>query len=306
MKLFLFPLAVLMTLAALSFSLSARADDGLDPFYQARLDEGKALYLRGDIPGSIQALEIASFGFLDHPEKRLEGSVYLLLGYRRTGDAAGESRCRGEIERLNARIPLSSLDLPPAVRAALEEITAGRPKEAAPKGPVEKRPPPALRIPVFPPVPLPLFAGAPFIVRARAETRLNEKIRFFRLALEADPADPFIPLEMSAVYAGAKKYREAAKLVERLLLGRPDSVPLRLRLAEILVEDKSYLKAFRTLTPAAASDPENVEIRYLLGRSYFGLRDYAKAVIEFDYVLHRAPAYKDAAAFRRACADKGF
>jgi len=145
MKLFLFPLAVLMTLAALSFPLSARADDGLDPFYQARLDEGKALYLRGDIPGSIQALEIASFGFLDHPEKRLEGSVYLLLGYRRTGDAAGESRCRGEIERLNARIPLSSLDLPPAVRAALEEITAGRPKEAAPKGPVEKRPPPALR-----------------------------------------------------------------------------------------------------------------------------------------------------------------
>mgnify|MGYP001157944368 FL=1 len=306
MKLFLIPLAVLMTFAALSVPLPARAESDLDPFYQARLDEGKALHLRGDIPGSIQALEIASFGFLDHPEKLLGCSVYLLLGYHRTNDAAGESRCRGEIERLAARTPLSSLFLPAPVRTAYEEISGLRPKASAPKGPVVKPPTPVLRIPVFPPVPTPLFAGAPFIVRARAEARLNEKIRFYRLALEADPADPFILLEMSAAYAGAKKYREAAKIVERLLSARPGSVPLRLKLAEILVEDKSYLKAFRTLTPAAAGDPENVEIRYLLGRSYFGLRDYAKAAIEFNYVLHRVPAHKEAAAFRRACADKGF
>ena len=306
MKTILFPLAVLMTLAALFPSLPAGADDGIDPFYQARLDEGKALYLRGDIPGSIQALEIASFGFLDHSRTLLECSVYLLLGYHRANDAAGEIRCRGEVARLSVRIPLSDLGLPAPVRAAYEEISGLRPKASAPKTPVEKGPPPAFRVPVFPPVPPPLYAGAPFIVQARAEARLNEKIRLYRLALEADPADPFIPLEMAGAYFEARKYREAAKLLERLLAGRPDSVPLRLKLEEVLVEDKSYMKAFRTLTPAAASDPENVEIRYLLGRSYFGLRDYAKAAAEFDYVLLRAPAFKDAAAFRRACADKGF
>ena len=49
-------LDILMTFAALSVPLPARAESDLDPFYQARLDEGKALHLRGDIPGSIQSL----------------------------------------------------------------------------------------------------------------------------------------------------------------------------------------------------------------------------------------------------------
>ncbi len=103
---------------------------------------------------------------------------------------------------------------------------------------------------------------------------------------------------MSAVYAGRKIPRGAA-LVERLLwAGR--TVPLRLRLAEILVEDKSYLKAFRTSwTPAAASDPETLG-NQVSSRAVLFLPDYAKAVIEFDYVLHRARPTRTAAARRPA------
>lgn len=302
-----------LTLALSSVPLTAQ-DTQIDPFYLNRLEEGKTLYLAADYAGSLESLKVASFGFLDVPEKLLECYVYLLLDYHALKNEERVVFYRSEIRRLKLEDRLPSLDLPPTVRtryneinAALARIEARRATRPLEKAPAQKQPPAAVKptpaTPVPPQNPDPQSASD-LAAQARAETRLAKKIALYNNALKVDPRDITIYFELNDAYVAAKKYGASADLMEVLSLYYPDELRIYIKLAESYILDKAYEKAYRTLVQAIKKDGNELEIRYLLGRSNLGLRRYKEASAEFEIILARDPAYKDAAALNSQCLSK--
>jgi hypothetical protein len=312
-------LALILASAVSAIPLSAQEASRIDPFYQARLDEGKAFYEQGDWAASIESLRVATFGFLEYPDRLLECYVYLMLDYHGLKNEERAGYYRTEIRRLNLESRISRLGLPPAVKARYDEIDAAFARiearaadraPAAPKAsPADKRaaetqaPAPA---PPAPNVPAKMDvekAGA-LVLQARAETRLAAKIALYNQALEADPSDINIYLEMNDAYYGAKKFRDAADLMQIVLLYHPQDIRVHIKLAEDTLANKAFEQAYRALVQAARIAPDNYEVRYLLGRADLGMKRYKEALAEFDFVLDRDPAFRDASALRQACAEK--
>lgn len=302
-----------LALALSSVPLTAQ-DTQIDPFYLNRLEEGKSLYLAADYAGSLESLKVASFGFLDLPEKLLECYVYLLLDYHALKNEERVVFYRNEIRRLKLEDKLPSLDLPPAARtryneinAALDRIEARRANRPLEKAPAIKQPPAATKptpaAPTPPQNPDPQSASG-LAAQARAETRLAKKIALYNKALKADPRDITIYFELNDAYVTAKKYGASAELMEILALYYPDELRIYIKLAESYILDKAYEKAYRTLVQAIKKDGSDLEIRYLLGRANLGLRRYKEASAEFEIILARDPAYKDAAALNSQCLSK--
>ena len=59
--------------------LAAQTADTVDPFYENLLEEGRILFQNGKPAEVIENLQIAFFGFLDHPNRLLECYVYLAV-----------------------------------------------------------------------------------------------------------------------------------------------------------------------------------------------------------------------------------
>jgi tetratricopeptide (TPR) repeat protein len=312
--------SLLITLAlalALSSLPLAAQDPQIDPFYLNRLEEGKSLYLAADYAGSLESLKVASFGFLDLPEKLLECYIYLLLDYHALKNEERVVFYRQEIRRLKLEDKLPSLDLPPAVRtryneinAALARIEARRANKPLEQAPAQKQLPAIAKpAPAAPATPAPPENPNPqsasdLAAQARAEIRLGKKIALYNEALKADPRDITIYFELNDTYVAAKKYRASADLMEILALYYPDELRIYIKLAESYILDKAYEKAYRTLVQAIKKDGNELEIRYLLGRANLGLRRYKEASAEFEIILARDPAYKDAAALNDQCLGK--
>lgn len=302
-------------LVTLSPLLSAQDAYRVDPFYQTRLDEGRTLFLQGDFSGAVQNIEIAYFGFLDNPDKLLECYVYLSLGHGEMKSWERAEYYRNEIRRLKLGERLPNLDLPAAVKARYDEINGAFTRvEASSAGRMAATPPLTTRTPTSQqltapaspniPAKMDVEKAAPLILQARAEKNLSKKIAFYKQALIYDPTDLNTWFEMNDAYFQAKKYRAGADLMEALLLSYPDNIRVLIKLAEHNLADKSYKKALPTLFQAAGITPENIEVRYLLGRAYFGLKRYTEAAAEFDYVLSLAPAYGEAQSLRQVCTAK--
>jgi cytochrome c-type biogenesis protein CcmH/NrfG len=301
----------------LSLPLSAQ-DSSIDPFYINQLEEGKFLYLSGDYSGSIESLQVASFGLLGAPAKRLECQVYLLLSHHALKDEEKAKFFRSEIKRLNLEQYLPSLNLPSAVKARYDQINAalarieahkaGQPAPAAAITPAPAAAPPAPAKSVAPKTtPQPEsdpISAAQFAAQARAETRLSKKIALYDKALKADPRDITIYFELNDAYITGKKYGAAADLMETLALFYPDDIRIFIKLAENHLQDKAYEKAYRALVQAVKLDGGNLEVRYLLGKANMGLRRYKEAADELAIVLGRDPAFKDAAALNTQCLGK--
>lgn len=109
---------------------------------------------------------------------------------------------------------------------------------------------------------------------------------------------------MKNSYVAARKYREAAKLLELLLKNHPEIVRIHRELGEVYLSNTDYDKAAKALAESVQFEPENIELRYLLGRAYMGAKKFKEAAGEFNMVLARDPKYKDTRELRTACLDK--
>jgi len=285
----------------------------VDPFYEKLLDDGKFFYQSGKYPEAIENLEIAFFGYLDYPHKLLECYVYLEVCYYQIKNAEKSLYYYNKIKRLKLEESLPKLALPKALLDRYRDINAfydrTEPKFVNP--PVLAPPAaPAVKETTRPTSGPEAKGGAnvlsspDLLAKARTETVLDKKITLYKQALDKDPSNIDIYFEMKNSYVAARKYREAAKLLELLLKNHPEIVRIHRELGEVYLSNKDYDKAAKALAESVQFEPENIELRYLLGRTYMGAKKFKEAAGEFNIVLARDPKYKDTRELRTTCQDK--
>jgi tetratricopeptide (TPR) repeat protein len=263
--------SLVLFLGAISFlaaprTLHAQVPEQVDPFYKNLLEEGKTLYLKGDLEGSAKCLEIAFFGYLDFPAKVLECYVYLLIDRYGLKNVERAGYYRAEIRRLNLERQFPNLSLPPEIKAKYDGINAAFARvEASASG-----------RPSAPPTQIPTAAS--------------------KAALSAQK-----PLSSPAETAAQPRTPAPAPAKTEFL---PDDVPSLIKLTEGALADLHFEKAYQAMMKAIKLDNENIQVRYLLGRANFGLKRYKEAVAEFEVVLARSPGYKDTEAWKKVCADR--
>ncbi len=301
-------------LLAAAPALRAQADDQIEPFYRKLLTEGKILYERGSFASVVQNLEIASFGFLDAPDLLLQCYIYLELAHHGLKDEEKAKSYDEKIRALNDPERIDSLKLPESVlskfnnlRAAFDRI-AGR---TVRRPPAKTTVPPPAKVEAAPPAKIQtaptdktLRFPPDYLGLAREETNVNNKILYYKRAIQNDPNNIDVYFELDDACNRAKKYRDGAALMEFLLKYYPENIAARIRLAEDWLADKSFNKAVPVLTAALRTNPDHIGLRYLLGLAYIGQRKYKEALAELEIVLARDPAYKNADVLSKLCTDR--
>lgn len=289
------------------------AAERVDPFYKNLLEDAKFFFQSGKYPEAIENLEIAYFGYLDYPHKLLECYIYLEVCYFQIKNGEKSLYYYNEIKRLKLEESLEKLTLPKAVLDRYREISAyysrTEPKFVNPPV-LAPPPPPVIKETARPTAGQEAKNGAnvlnslDLLTKARTEIVLDKKITLYKQALEKDPSNTDIYFEMKNSYVAAKKYREAAKLLELLLKNHPEIVRIHRELGEVYLGNKDYDKAAKALAESVQFEPENIELRYSLGKAYMGAKKFKEAAAEFNIVLARDPKYKDTSTLRQTCLGK--
>jgi tetratricopeptide (TPR) repeat protein len=149
---------------------------------------------------------------------------------------------------------------------------------------------------------------------ARQEKNFGKKMGYYQQAVEKDPLNAQILsetqsayqnyFEMSSAYQVAKKYKEAAGILEVLLKYYPKNIEIYTKLGDVYISDKSFDKAIKILEQGKRVEENNLELRYVLGKAYMGEKNYKAAAIEFNRVLAQYPNYKDTPQLYRLCIEK--
>ena len=141
---------------------------------------------------------------------------------------------------------------------------------------------------------------------ARAATALTQKAANYKLALQKDPANADIALEFAGVYAGAKQYGDAAKVLEPLVKGRTADERVYRTLGQAYLDDRSFGKAVDALKKGldviwAPGTAGPIETRYLLAKACMGAGKFQDALDELDVVQSQDPNFRDSEVLRQQC-----
>jgi len=103
--------------------LAAQTADTVDPFYENLLEEGRFLYQNGKPAEVIENLQIAFFGFLDHPNRLLECYVYLAVCYFHQKNYEKARYYVLEIKKLKLENHMAEIKLPEDLAKNYAEIS---------------------------------------------------------------------------------------------------------------------------------------------------------------------------------------
>jgi len=104
--------------------LAAQEADPADPFYESLLDEARFLYKEGKPAETIENLEVAFFGFLDHPGRLFECYVYLGVCHYQQKNYEKAAYYIQEIRRLKLGEHDAGAALPEGLAAKYAEVSA--------------------------------------------------------------------------------------------------------------------------------------------------------------------------------------
>ena len=108
-------------------AVEARILEAADPFYLEQLRDGNYAYDRGDFATAARTLRLACFGMLDEPKALGACLARLALAQERAGDLEGFRATFVRLAEAEDRFQAySQAELPPEVRAALEQRVAAR------------------------------------------------------------------------------------------------------------------------------------------------------------------------------------
>jgi len=100
---------------------------------------------------------------------------------------------------------------------------------------------------------------------------------------------------LARIYSARKGYREAVNAMEAAAVYRPESEEVLLDLAIAYFEAQEFKKALEPLHRILARNLESAGAHHMAGKTYFMLRDAAKAAIELEIALKLAPDDSDIA-----------
>jgi hypothetical protein len=114
--------AILLGLISTSV-LGAQTIDSVDPFYENLLEQGRVLYQNSKPAEVIENLEIAFFGFLDHPNRLLECYVYLAVCQFQQKNYEKAKYYVLEIKKLKLESRMAEVKLPEDLTKKYAEIS---------------------------------------------------------------------------------------------------------------------------------------------------------------------------------------
>ena len=330
---------VLVFIFSSSISLAAQKAEQIDPFYLKLLQDGKSLYVTGKYAEAIKNFEIAAFGLVEYPSRLLESYIYLAVCHNEIKDTEKSKHYQDEIKNLtlkeynqDIRLPKSLMDKYNEIDPdflQLEQVTKSSPSTPAitkKRSPASSSQPKTHTLKTETEKPRESNknnkntknsmssiqqrekrkAGPSqnYLDLARREKNTKKKLNYYKQALKNDLSDLDASLEMCGVYMEENKHKEAARILEPLLVRYPDNVQIYEKLGKIYFYDKDYDKAINIIKQAKSTENNNIELSYILGKAYLEVKKYEEALDAFQIVIERDRDYKNAAYFYYLCLGK--
>jgi S1-C subfamily serine protease len=126
------------------------------------------------------------------------------------------------------------------------------------------------------------------------EGRIEEAVRAYRQAIDADPDSAAAYNGLGVAYAGLKQYREAAAAYQQSIKLDPGSAWARSNLGLIYMELKMFKEAVEVLREAVRIMPDLSGAHYNLGLAYSRSQQYREAAASYNEAIRLRPGFADA------------
>jgi tetratricopeptide (TPR) repeat protein len=300
-RLAVFLLAILLP-AGLLFSAfplqeaSSQAEE-VDPFYLKLSEDGKYFFQNGEYEEAVKNFEVAFFGFIDNPQKRLECYVYLAVAHFKLKDAEKTKYYLDEIRRLKLQEHLASAHLPTDLLDEYAEITSRFSRlEGGPQKPGGRQPAPTPKAKPAPSTPPP-SQTPPRPAASKPAADRSARVKKLKQDIKAEPRNAAIYFQLSAAYLEQGKTGEARSVLQDLLKLQPDNSGALFELGKVYSLEKNFSRALGLYDRAAPSLKANIDFLYEAGKACFELQDYARAREKFSAVQSIQETYKDTEAY---------
>lgn len=118
----------------------------------------------------------------------------------------------------------------------------------------------------------------------------DEAIKLFKLYLSDANANPEVRKELAQAYICKSDFDNAISVYDRILLESPDNYLIAKERAKLLLWNKNYSMALDEFIKLNKINPDDAEVKLLLGDSYAGLRDFNKAKEVYEELLAISPS----------------
>jgi tetratricopeptide (TPR) repeat protein len=118
----------------------------------------------------------------------------------------------------------------------------------------------------------------------------DEAIKLFQLYLSDTNANPEVRKELAEAYICKGDFESAISIYDRLLLERPDDYLIARQRAKYFLWNKNYPMALNEFLLLSKKNPDDSEVKLLIGDSYSGMKDFDKAKEVYEKLLVISPS----------------
>lgn len=118
----------------------------------------------------------------------------------------------------------------------------------------------------------------------------DEAIKLFNLYLSDANANPEVRKELAQAYLCKDDFKNAISVYDRILLESPDNYLIAKERAKLFLWNKNYSIALDEFLKLNKINPDDAEVKLLLGDSYTGLKDFNNAKIIYEELLAISPS----------------
>ncbi|MBL8906531.1 MAG: sulfotransferase [Rhizobiales bacterium] len=126
-------------------------------------------------------------------------------------------------------------------------------------------------------------------MRALRARDIARAVRSASTAIELEPTNPLANLTLALANEMSGKLADAQRHYAEVLKQTPDSVPALIGLGRLKLNERKGVEALAALTRAVHLEPDNVDARHLLARTYGLLLRFEESVAAFEIVNGKRP-----------------
>ncbi|MCD6429411.1 tetratricopeptide repeat protein, partial [bacterium] len=131
-------------------------------------------------------------------------------------------------------------------------------------------------------------------LRGIAQGAEEQAIQAYQKALELDPKNTTLYVEIGKLQTALDKDEEARQNFQKALEIDPEFIPAQIQLALLLEKEGKQDEAIAKLEEIVASYPLNIEANFQLGRLYYNNNEIDKAIQQLTQTLQLSPLHSNA------------
>ena len=127
----------------------------------------------------------------------------------------------------------------------------------------------------------------------RLNRQFDKALALGKKQFEKDPADVRMAIVYARTLADAKRGREGAEILSRLLPSNPDNVDIYINLSQLYLQDKKFSEAEKIIRRAEERNPQSADdrerLKFQLATVYERQKDFDRAESLFKEILQANP-----------------